>query len=397
MKKIGDSFKGIFGGFIFIIIGIILLWWNEGNNVKNIKTTQEMGKNYIQIGSETIDNNNEGKLVATNGKLIYEEELKDTVFNVSIIAPYLERIVEVYQWEEEEHSDDDGTTYEYKKVWSDELIDSSHFHKGGYENVTVKPYENNMVISSDVKLGAFKLPNDMITGLKANKNITSFDESVITSLDYKVSSIYITNSADLNKPEIGDIRISFVYPDYTEASVIATQSSSTFSPFVSSSGKTISRIEDGIHTGEELIKNIENENKLIKWMLRLFGFVAIFAGFSTILKPLSTITGFVPILGGLVNSAVGLIAFILGLIISLIVIAIAWIAFRPIIGISLLIVVGALIFFLIKKKNNGQINTSNTNVTNVDAMAQINTNTQNNNQENQTNISNDIQDNNQNQ
>ena len=29
MKRIGNSFKGIAGGFILILIGIVLLWWNE--------------------------------------------------------------------------------------------------------------------------------------------------------------------------------------------------------------------------------------------------------------------------------------------------------------------------------------------------------------------------------
>ena len=38
MKKIGDSFKGVVFGIILIIIGVVLLWWNEGNNVKNLKS-----------------------------------------------------------------------------------------------------------------------------------------------------------------------------------------------------------------------------------------------------------------------------------------------------------------------------------------------------------------------
>ena len=49
MKKIGNSFKGILGGFVIIIIGIGLLWWNEGNNVKNLKTTAEAAKSLIDV------------------------------------------------------------------------------------------------------------------------------------------------------------------------------------------------------------------------------------------------------------------------------------------------------------------------------------------------------------
>ena len=42
MEKIKNSFSGVILGIIFIIIGTVLLWWNEGNNVNNIKTTDEL-------------------------------------------------------------------------------------------------------------------------------------------------------------------------------------------------------------------------------------------------------------------------------------------------------------------------------------------------------------------
>ena len=77
MKRIGNAFKGIAGGFVLILIGIVLLWWNEGNNVKNIKTTAEMEKVVIDVKSDKVDSKNDGKLIATNGALINEQELSD--------------------------------------------------------------------------------------------------------------------------------------------------------------------------------------------------------------------------------------------------------------------------------------------------------------------------------
>ena len=49
MKRVGNAFKGILGGFVIILIGIVLLWWNEGNNVRNLKTTAEMDKVVIDV------------------------------------------------------------------------------------------------------------------------------------------------------------------------------------------------------------------------------------------------------------------------------------------------------------------------------------------------------------
>ena len=125
MKRVGNAFKGILGGFVFILIGIVLLWWNEGNNVRNIKTTAEMDKIVVDVPSDKVDSANEGKLVATHGKVINEEEMFDETFNVKVQTPIMKRVVEVYQWDEDSDTDEDGhTTYSYKKVWDTDIIDS---------------------------------------------------------------------------------------------------------------------------------------------------------------------------------------------------------------------------------------------------------------------------------
>ena len=75
MNRIGNSFKGVVGGFIFLVLGVILLLWNEGNNVKNLKTTAELEDSYIDVKSDKVESKNDGKLVATHGKLINEKEI----------------------------------------------------------------------------------------------------------------------------------------------------------------------------------------------------------------------------------------------------------------------------------------------------------------------------------
>ena len=87
MKKIGESFKGILGGLVFVIIGVVLLWWNEGNNVRNLKTTKELEDNYVEVASGVVDKNNEGKLVVTSGIINNEEELEDQLFGIKIKIP----------------------------------------------------------------------------------------------------------------------------------------------------------------------------------------------------------------------------------------------------------------------------------------------------------------------
>ncbi len=358
MKRIGNSFKGILGGIVVIIIGVCLLWWNEGNNVKNLKTTAEMDKTVIDVKSDSIDSKNDGKLIATSGKLINEKELTDSKFGVTVKTPILKRLVEVYQWDEESHTDDDGdTTYSYEKKWSSDIIDSSDFHNAGHDNPKSKLYEDEVYTSDDVKVGAFSLSSNQINTLSTKGNFTDFNKETLNTLNLKVSSTYATNSEDLDNPKVGDVRISFIYNNSSDVSVLAVQSGKTFTDFVSSAGKTVNRVMDGTHSGSEMINVIKSENNFLKWILRLVGTLLCVIGFGAILKPISAITSFVPILGSIVGAAVGLVSFVLGLCLSLIVIAIAWIRFRPILGICLLAIVGVLVVFLItrgKKTKNDE-------------------------------------------
>ena len=350
MKKIGESFKGIFGGFILLIVAGALLWWNEGNNVKNLKTTAEMEKVVIDVRSESIDKNNEGKLIATHGKLINEEVLNDADFSVSLKTPKLVRIVEMYQWEEEKHTDDDDkTTYSYKKVWSESVIDSGSFHETGHENPGSMPYKSQTYLSTSVQVGAFNLNDSQISILSTDGNFSDLSTEVATNLNYKVYGTYYTTSDNLDNPNVGDIRVSFKYNNSNEVSVLAVQTGNTFTDYTSSVGKTESRLMDGVHSGKEMVEVIKKENNILKWILRGAGVLLMFIGFATILKPISTIGGYIPLLGGVLQGAVGLISFILGLAVSLVVIAIAWIRFRPILGIALLVVVVGLIVLLKKR------------------------------------------------
>ena len=74
----------------------------------------------------------------------------------------------------------------------------------------------------------------------------------------------------------------------------------------------------------------------MKWILRLIGTLLIIFGIAAVFGPLTTLTSYVPILGKLVGGAVFVVSLLLGLAISLLVIAVSWIVFRPLLGICLL-------------------------------------------------------------
>ena len=143
MDKNTKKGSGILGGLIFLVVGIVILWSNEGRTVKTQSAILEAEKSYIQIKSDKIQSKNDGKLVATKGKIDSDSlnELRDDTFGINVKAVKLRRKVEMYQWQENEDTKTETqmggttketTTYSYEKVWSEEPIDSSKFHKPSY-------------------------------------------------------------------------------------------------------------------------------------------------------------------------------------------------------------------------------------------------------------------------
>ena len=346
MKSKKNPFSGVIGGIVLLVLGTGLLWWNEGNNVKNIKTLKEVSKNVVDISSSKVNSNYEGKLVATSGDLITEgEPLLDSTFSISVSTPKLVRTVEMYQWKEDESTDDDNhTTYSYKKVWEEDVINSNTFARGGHDNPNSMEYKTTDFEAESVKIGAYNLSIDQIRRLSANEYLKI--ESNNYPEGYHVDGNYLTNSANLDNPSIGDIRISWKYNNWQKVSVLAVVSGNSFTDYISNVGKHVNRVEKGTLKSSDFTTKINDENNMMKWIFRALGAFIIFLGYSSILSILTTLTRFIPILGGIVGAVLGLLALLIGIVHSLIVIAIAWIRFRPILGIALLVIAVGLVILI---------------------------------------------------
>lgn len=352
-KKTG----GFLGGAVILLIGIFMLWSNEGRTVKMQSAINEAKKNYIQVKSDKIDEKNEGKLIATYGKIDSEklDTLTDSTYNISIPAIKMKRMVEMYQWVEECKTDDnDEEKCTYEKEWSEELIDSSEFSNSSYSNPESFKVDEEEYYSQTVNMGAFELPERLLQKLSYNSQVKNqkLTEQYTNNVEgYTVQNNYISNVKE-SGPEIGDIRISFVYNSSKSVSVLAVQTDNSFKAYMSKKGESIFKIVEGEYTGEEMLQNMTESNKFMKWFLRIMGTVLIYAGFAALLNPLQVLTKNIPVLSNIVSMSTSLIASILGISLSFIIIAIAWFRFRPILSISLLAVVVCLIVGLFMLKKN---------------------------------------------
>ena len=105
-----------------------------------------------------------------------------------------------------------------------------------------------------------------------------------------------------------------------------------------------------------MIKNLHSENAKMTSLLRLVAWVMMVLGLYLLFSPVITLLKFIPLvgwlLGGIVAIAAGIFAAVIGTILHLLTMAIAWIFYRPLFGISLLFCVAILItvLFTVGKK-----------------------------------------------
>ena len=355
--RIKDTFFGAIFGVLLLGIAVAVLFWNEGRTVRREQALKEGAGVVVSVEADKVDAANEGKLVHLSGLADTQETLSDPEFNVSVKAIRLKRTVEMYQWQEQSKSEtkkklgggtETVTTYTYSKAWRDSLVNSGSFkNPEGHQNPAVMQYQSTSANASAVTLGAFRLSPALISA------ITSFaalpkDALPAPSGNMKAMPDGYYIGADLNAPAIGDYKISYSVVMPTDVSVVAKQVKDTFEAYSAKSGDTIALLETGTHSAAEMFKTAQEENAMIKWVLRVVGVIVMFIGCSMMVKPLSVLADVIPPLGSLVGFASGLAAFFVSATFSLMTISVAWIFYRPLLGIALL--VGAVASFIVAFK-----------------------------------------------
>ena len=146
-------------------------------------------------------------------------------------------------------------------------------------------------------------------------------------------------------PEVGDVRVTFEKIVPAKVSVMAVVDGDTFKPFKAKNGKRFQTLVKGKKSGDEIIEAEKEANSIILWALRILGIVMVIGGLKGIFGFIETILKVVPFIAGIFGWGVGLVCTIVGIVWSLIVIALAWLFYRPILAISLLVLAGLLIWF----------------------------------------------------
>lgn len=364
-SRIGNSFKGIVVGVIMIAIAFFLLFWNEGRAVKRYKTLKEGVGKVLPVGADTVAAVNEGQLIHLSGEVTTEEVLQDSVFGESHVALRLKRDVEMYQWKESSRTREKKklgggvekiTEYTYDKSWSKTLISSSNFKQSvEHRNPDSMPYPSTTINAKDARIGAFKMTSALLSKMNGFELVIPSELPKALQSKATVQGDLIYVGADAAAPKVGDMRVRFSVVKPGTVSIVANQVGDTFEPYRSKNGGSILLLQTGAISAEAMFQQAKASNKTLTTILRVVGFILMFVGFLSILKPLSVIADVVPFIGSIVAAGSGLIAFVVSAVLSLITIAVAWIVYRPLLGVGLLVIAGGLVYVLKTKlkKNPG--------------------------------------------
>jgi hypothetical protein len=354
LQRLLQSLIGVLIGILLVIGSIVLLWWNEGRAVEAIRALDQGARQIVEINSTAVDGAAEGKLVHLSGPMTTSPPAVDTAFGIGGEGLLrLKRTVEMYQWSEEKSSHSQTnvggsktteTTYSYKKEWSENAHDSSRFHEAnGHQNPPLPV--STTIDSTDVRLGAYRVDPSVLDNVS---EFAPFDppQNATLPAGYRRENGVLYRGRDSGNPAIGDIRIRYTAVSSQTMSVVAAQAGGVLTRYRAANGYQIALADAGVAPVVTMFHEKKQEESLWTWILRGVDFVLMLIGFILMASPLSVAASVIPFLGDLVGMGAFLLGVVIAVPLTLLVIAAAWIAHRPLIGGGLIIAAAGLFYLL---------------------------------------------------
>jgi len=254
-EKSKNSSNTLFGSFAFIVLAIAILYSNEEKAI-------HLNKNIVEI---------EKYATLIQGKIEPTHTIIDPVFQIKSNDLVLKRVVSAYQWKEyrytsSEHSSRPITEYEYKKVWSSFLYDSSEFkYSQNHTNHTLK-YKTETFLS-DATLNNYYIDKIIINKID---NFETFQNP------NKDEFIYI--GKDDKDPSLGDLKISYSVVPSTIYTILGAIQDNNIVPFQTTNYTNFIFLEKGNVDRETILEKEKKSRYSFIWLWRGIGFALLLLG-----------------------------------------------------------------------------------------------------------------------
>ena len=203
------------------------------------------------------------------------------------------------------------------------------------------------------------LPDSVKAALDSLQAVNDSINKQMENADNKKDLQYVHQASNVlyfgrvpGSPEVGDVRVTFEKVVPAKVTVMAVVDGDTFKPYKAKNGKRFQTLVMGKKTGDEIIEGEKEANNMILWALRIIGIMLVIGGLKGIFGFLETILKVVPFVANIFGWGVGVVCTVIGIVWSLIIIALAWLFYRPLLGIGLLVLAGFLVWvFAFKGKD----------------------------------------------
>lgn len=344
--RMAISFIAALFGLLLFLASFVLLYWNEGRAVDAIVGQDAGARAVVSVPIDRLDPALEGRLVHVTGTPTITGPAVDPTFKVSASnAMRLRRTVEMYQWKEQEStrtekhvggSETKVTTYTYYKEWSEQPIASTHFKQAASHTNPAMHGRSATFDAATINLGAFRLDKKLVSQMDEFKPIMPTAGDGISS--FRVIGNHLYRGGTPDAPAIGDVRIAFGVVAVQPISVVAGQIGTSLAPFTVKNGYVIDRLALGTQGAADMFREAQAEEAALTWILRGVGFVMMLFGLLLMSAPVSWLVSVLPFLETLVSISAFFLAMVLAIPLTLITIAVAWMAHRPLLGIGLAVV-----------------------------------------------------------
>ncbi|CAB9512671.1 Transmembrane protein 43 [Seminavis robusta] len=383
--RLCNSLKGLCLGPLLILLSVVLLIWNEGNAVTSHRAFAKASRLVVELDGSSSSSSNEDMLVHTSGTAETQDQLVDQDFGVVPTSNVLklQRQVEQFQWVEHQEthtrkhhggSSTRHTTYRYYQEWRDYPVDSGMFHSSSsHENPGYFEYQSQDYVADPVTLlvgeqqQQYTLSSSVLDKINWFTTVSESSLSVdniqvedaketaqVISGGYYIPSNQNYDSASYSSPSIGDYRITFSEIQPQTISIVAKQEDDeTLSEYFINE-RTILLVEQGSVSAAEMFRHAQASVTLQAWIIRSLGMSLMFFGFLLGSSWISTLADVFPPLGDFVGTTMACASFIVALGLSSTIIALSWIAYRPLYAIPILLGVIAMAGIVIVRRRKAK-------------------------------------------
>eukprot|EP01060_Flectonema_neradi_P006105 TRINITY_DN14086_c0_g1_i1.p1 TRINITY_DN14086_c0_g1~~TRINITY_DN14086_c0_g1_i1.p1 ORF type:complete len:457 (+),score=81.94 TRINITY_DN14086_c0_g1_i1:62-1432(+) len=389
-ERVMDSFVAAAIGFGMFFFTFAILTANEGALVTRLRSIDRLEEDLRSTDPEL------GTRLFYTTDTVIGGSLSDTTFGVSTKALRIRRLVEMYQYHEETSTktvkdtvgggETTETTYTLKTGWFDYQQSLSGNAEGtpAGGNPSFPTLSGELVMSRDftcpLTISGHKLSDSQISQISqwvplrceppgpesiSVAHSTHLHDQCSVYLPSAASSYGTFGESAPGLANIGDVRIKWEVVKEGTYTVLCGQEGTQLRGYrvpgvseyrlpllcypctcgigawiinmLTSTVNVIDVIRAGTHSSDDIVVSLRKEANFASWLLRVIGFFLFFISMMLILSPLPTILDIIGFVGDVARFGTTLISIAMASILTPLVIAVCWVAYRPLIAMYLAI------------------------------------------------------------